>query len=373
MRSSYLLSVTMREEFIGKWLFSAGRAVPGYLRIKEGRVEEICEGRAPVDVKPSVVIPGFINAHTHIGDAFAYPAPKGTVEETVGPRGYKQRMLAEASRSSKLAGMRSSVATMLDTGTAAFVDFREEGQQGVAAILEAVEGMPIESRVLGRPNSDDVSDDEIESLLHIADGLAFSSANDWPMDILEEASSMCRNAGKMFSLHASESVREDIDSVLKLRPDFIVHMTKATNDDIAACVDAHVPIVVCPSSNTFFGLVPDIGRMLRLDAEVALGTDNAMISSPDMLREMRVAYESSSGPSSVSPAEAVSLATLSGRKVLNPKRKITTEMSTSDHLVVLDVQEGEDPLLDVVSPAGSARVSAVVHGGKVRRTDTWKT
>ncbi len=363
----------MPDEYLGKWLFTATGSVPGYLRIRDDTVEEVCEGSAPVNVKPSIVLPGFVNAHTHVGDSFAYPAPRGTVEETVGPGGFKHRMLAEAPSSVKTAGMKASLDLMEDTGTAAFVDFREEGYEGVCAVLDVVRGRPLEATVLGRPKKADSCDEEVASILKVADGLAFSSVSDWPLEVLEAASAKCRDAGKAFSLHASESVREDIDDILGLRPSFVVHMTSATDDDVAACAGAGVPIVVCPSSNRFFGMAPDIPRMLRLGADVALGTDNAMICSPDMLRELRAAYGLCHGVSGITPAEIVCLATLSGRKVLNPKGKITTEMSTSDHLVVLDVQGGEDPLLDVVSFAGSARLSAVAHGGKVRRRCNWTT
>lgn len=363
----------MPDECLGTWLFTGVGVAPGYIRVREGVVDEVCYGSPPVEVKPSVVLPGFVNAHTHIGDSFAYPAPKGTVEEVVGPGGYKHRMLTEANASAKTAGMEASLATMWRTGTFAFIDFREEGREGVRNILSAMEDLPLSAKVLGRPKSADDPDEEIASLLRVADGLAFSSVSDWPYDVLEAASAKCRGTGKMFSLHASESKREDIDTVLSLKPSFVVHMTSAIDDDIAACAEAGVPIVVCPTSNRFFGLVPDIPRMLRIGAEVALGTDNAMICSPDMTREMRAAYGSGAGPSRLSPAQTVRLATLSGRKVLNPKGKITTEMSTSDSLVVLDVQEGEDPLLDLVSLAGSASVSAVIHRGKVWRRGAWTT
>ena len=363
----------MRDEYLGRWLYKGEGVSPGFLRIHEDVVEEVCYGVPPGDTRPSMVMPGFVNSHTHVGDTFAYPAPKGAVEDIVGPGGYKHRMLAEASASQKVAGMQASLEIMFNTGTCAFMDFREEGREGVDCLLSALEGSPLEAKVLGRPRGMDSAAEDIDSILEIADGLAFSSVSDWPMDVLAKASAKCRSAGKTFSLHASESEREDIDTVLGLRPSFLVHMTSASDDDIAACSEAQVPIVVCPTSNSHFGLAPDIPRMLDAGVEVAIGTDNAMICTPDMTREVRAAFASAIGSRRLSPAEAVSLATLSGRKVLNPKGKITTELSTTDSLVVLDVQGGGDPLLDLVSIASPTRVSAVIHGGKVRRRGDWTT
>jgi len=52
-----------------------------------------------------------------------------------------------------------------------------------------------------------------------------------------------------------------------------------------------VPIVVCPRSNVFFGKVPDLPRLLRIGVDVRLGTDNAMVNAPSMVREMEFAYK----------------------------------------------------------------------------------
>jgi len=149
-------------------------------------------------------------------------------------------------------------------------------------------------------------------------------------------------------------------------------MTAATDEDLGRCVEADVPIVICPSSNAFFGISLDIPRLLRLGATVALGTDNAMICRPDMLSETKVAFGLSRRFGGISAAEAICLATLSGRKVLNAKGKITTELSVSDDLVAVEV-EGVDPLLELVSSAETTSVSVVTHQGKVWRQSVWTT
>ena len=356
----------MSEEHIGRWLFEGDHLVQGYLRADDGVLEEICREPPPPDSTRSLIIPAFVNAHTHIGDAFAYPAPRGTVEDVVGPGGYKHRTLSSVSFDEKVAGMRSALELMTRTGTAAFVDFREEGVEGIAAMRDAIAGQSVRGIVLGRPRGRDVTEEELARVLDNCDGLAFSAVSDWSIDILAAAADFCRQADKRFSIHASETRREPIDAVLDLEPDFVVHMTAATDDDIIRCAEAHVPIVVCPRSNSFFGMAPDIPRLLRLGADVALGTDNAMISQPNMIDEMRAAYASANRSGRLSPADAVRLATLSGRKVLNAEGQITTEMSVSDDLIAVDV-EGEDPLLELVSSAATAAVSVAVHQEKMRR------
>jgi cytosine/adenosine deaminase-related metal-dependent hydrolase len=172
---------------------------------------------------------------------------------------------------------------------------------------------------------------------------------------------------KMFSLHVSEAVREDADRVIDLRPDFVVHLTKATADDMSKFASAGIKVVVCPRSNDFFGLAPNIPLMLKQGLTVALGTDNCMISHPDMLAEISAAYRCSKKYGGISPLEAVNLATVGGRKLLKADGNISKDIRITDDLVLVRVG-GDDPLLDLVTEAGAAYIVGTVKGGKLRRT-----
>jgi len=314
-------------------------------------------------------LPGFVNAHTHVGDSFAFPAPKGSVEDVVGPPdGYKHRMLRTVSRDAKLSAMTDAVEIMAATGTSTFIDFREEGLAGIMDLLSAVRTDMPRPIVLGRPARFPVSDQEIDEVLAGCDGLGLSALRDMDVTLAKRMASKARSAGRLFALHASEASREDVDTILDLHPDFVVHMTSATDDDVQTCADEGVPVVVCPRSNDFFGLDTKIPRLIAAGVDVALGTDNGMISRPDMLLEMQAAHRLSGG--ALTPTQIVHLATFGGRKVLNAKGKITTGIGISDDLVVMDVR-GLDPLGEVVTSAGSSSVSAVIHGGRLRRPENW--
>jgi cytosine/adenosine deaminase-related metal-dependent hydrolase len=353
-------------------LYTPEGAVPGYLKIVDGRVIEICEEAAPAEATKAVVLPAFINSHTHIVDSVAFPAPRGTVEQLVSPpNGYKHKILRSATVEDKIKATRMALDEMTKTGTRAFIDFREEGLEGVEILRQSVSEGSAAPMILGRPQRPDTSKAELRELLGRCDGLGMSAARDWPRGVLEESSREAHSAGKTFALHASETAREDIDHILALKPSFLVHMTAASDSDYSACADRNIPVVVCPRSNEFFGLAPDIPRMIRAGVHVALGTDNGMISKPDMIEEIKAAYRICAARGGLTPAQIVYLATYAGRKVLNAKVKITTEIGESAALIVVDVR-GEDPLREVVTSSRSADVSAVVSGGMLRRPGTWK-
>jgi len=363
----------MRDRTVGRWILTSEGAKKGYLRIEGESLIEVCWGDAPSGSAKGLVLPAFVNAHTHIGDTVAYPAPKGSVKEIVGPPdGYKHKMLRSKSVDEKTAAMRSAVEIINSCGTALFGDFREEGIEGLKSFRSAVgKGWP-RAVVLGRPMGTEPSSKEVATLLRACDGLGFSAISDWPAGVLESMSRQAKASGKLFALHASEAAREDIDSILDLKPDFLVHMCKATQDDLFACRAANVPVVVCPSSNRFFGLDPDIPRLITAGVTVALGTDNGMIVRPDILGEIKAAFALSNARARISPLEIVRLATFGGRKVLNVDAKITTEISENTDLVVIRTA-GDDPVGDLVTRAGSEDILAMIRGGKVGRTRAWTT
>src|SRR5207245_9321814 len=94
-------------------------------------------------------------------------------------------------------------------------------------------------------------------------------------------------------------------------------MLQATDADLGRCGDAGVPIVVCPRSNAFFGMTPDIPRMLRHGVELHLGTDNAMINTPSLFREMEFAYRVARLKGRVPAREMLEMA-LRGRPLAEP-------------------------------------------------------
>jgi len=226
------------------------------------------------------IIPAFFNAHTHLGDTVAMDLPaRGDLAELVKPPGgLKHRILAATPHAELVRGMRSSITTMIATGTAGFADFREGGPAGVAALREAAAGLGCYPVILGREGGEEVSDGAgISSVHDVADAEA----------IVRKA----RTAGGLVAFHAGEKNPDDVDEALAFEPDLLVHCTHATDAQLRQIVDLDIPIVVCPRSNWMLGVAaspahPPIARILELGGRLFLGTDNVMFVQPDMLQEM---------------------------------------------------------------------------------------
>src|SRR2546428_404839 len=182
-------------------------------------------------------------------------------------------------------------------------------------------------------------------------------------DAIEKLAADARRAKKIFAIHCSERVREEIDAVLDLKPAFLVHMIHATDADLERCADAHVPIVICPRSNAFFGMTPDIPRMLRCGVELHLGTDNAMINTPSLLREMEFAYRVARMKGGVPARDILDMA-LRGRHLADSHATSGIRVGARADLVILDLPGGRNGFASVVR-ASASDVRLVVSGGRL--------
>jgi cytosine/adenosine deaminase-related metal-dependent hydrolase len=330
--------------------------------ILRGRAFEPVEGRVVVeggDVvaveetstdSDAIVCPAFVNAHTHIGDSIAKEAGAGlSLDELVAPPdGLKHRLLRAASADEKIEAMRRSLRFMERSGTAATVEFREGGVEGVAAIREALDGLDIEATVLGR---------ETTAAMEEADGFGASGARD---DDFAERRAATREAGKPFGIHAGERDSHDLTPALDLDPTFLVHVVHPEPEHLDRIEREGVPVVVCPRSNLVTGVgTPPIADLLDRTT-VALGTDNVMLNSPSMFREMEFAAK----VGGVDAADVLRMATVNGADLVGLNCGLI-EPGRAAKLLVLDgdsdnLAGARDPVRAVVRRAGVDDVERVV-------------
>ncbi|OGS48753.1 MAG: hypothetical protein A3K68_03960 [Euryarchaeota archaeon RBG_16_68_13] len=344
------------------WFLEGRRFREGTVGWEDGVIVETSSGHAPGAVARGLIVPAFWNAHTHLGDAVVTQELRGTIEDLVGPpHGLKHRVLARAKDDSVVAAMRRAMTTMIRTGTRGFADFREGGLHGLKLLYAALAAVPLQGVALGRPRGLESDARETAALLRASDGIAVSAHADWPPGELEKVAADVRRAGKILGLHCSERLRENIDLVLDLKPRFLIHMVQATEADLERCKDASVPIVVCPRSNAFFGMVPDIPRMIRIGVDVWLGTDNAMINNPSMLREMDFAFRVARLRGGV-PARTVVEMALRGRKLLGVRPVPGIRVGAPADLVVLELPGGPHGFASLLR-ASASDIGLVVAGG----------
>lgn len=321
--------------------------VEGRLRVEDGTITAI--ERAPVD-SDAIIVPAFVNAHTHLGDSIAKDAGAGlSLEELVAPPdGLKHRLLRQATPEELVAGMERSLRFMAAGGTGACLDFREGGVAGVEQLHEAAAPLDIDALAFGR---------ESTAVLDLAAGFGASGAND---DDFEHEREATRDAGGRFGIHAGEADPSDIDPALDLEPDFLVHVVHPEDHHLERIEAQEVPIVVCPRSNLTTGVgVPPV-ETLADRTMLALGTDNVMLASPSMFREMEtLARLTGLDDTEILQMATVNGATIAGRRdgVLAPDRPA--------RFVVLDgdshnLTGARDPVRAVVRRAGPGDVREVV-------------
>ena len=321
--------------------------VEGRVVFEDGRITRVEE--EPVE-STDVILPAFVNAHTHIGDSIAKEAGAGlSLDELVAPPdGLKHRLLREATRAETVEAMHRSLQYMEAGGTAGFLEFREGGIEGVYALLEAANGLDIEPVVFGRGS--------VEAM-EAGDGYGASGARD--AEFARERNATAR-AGKLFGIHAGERDGADINPALDLDPDYLVHMVYPDELHLERVEDSEIPIVVCPRSNLVTGVgIPPVEELVERTT-VALGTDNVMLNSPSMFREMEFASKLTDLPA----REVLRMATVNGADIAGLNYG-EIETGREAKLLVLDGDSDNlagaiDTVRAVVRRAGVADVSEVI-------------
>ena len=226
-----------------------------------------------------------------------------------------------------------------------------------------------------------LSQEELEKagqVLEIADGLGISGANENTDAALAQYRRAAGN--RLVAIHAAESKetvafslehtgRREVERIMQhLQPDILVHMTHANEGELAL-VAGRAGIVVCPRANGVIGAgLPDVAAMLRRDCLVAIGTDNVMLNSPDMFRELDYLWKASHAQGRyVEPRELVKMATVNAARMLRLPAGCIEPGKTADLLFIdkrhVDLQPVHDPYAAIVHRAGQNSIGAVMAAG----------
>jgi cytosine/adenosine deaminase-related metal-dependent hydrolase len=244
------------------------------------------------DDQPSLMIPGFINSHVHIGDSFAkeFGFNKELSDTVAPPFGLKHKLLRQTPEDIKIKGIQNAILEMLSNGITFFIDFREGGVEGVNLLKKALTDNSINNLILGRF----MDESEIDSVFDLADGVGLSSYKQINSTNKKLVVSAKQKYKKIIACHCAEIVRSNYlinemfnDNFI----DVIIHGTKFLRRDLEQIIKNYKSLVLCPRCNGYFGVgFPPISEILKLKIPISLGTDNLMVNNTDLFEEIRYFY-----------------------------------------------------------------------------------
>lgn len=302
------------------------------------------------DCSGCAVIPGLINAHTHVPMSLLRGMVADQQQLDVWLFGYMFPVESQfVNPEFSYVGTLLSCAEMLRGGTTTFVDmyyFEEEvARAAEAAGIRAICGQT----VMRLPTPDAASYDEglerarrfIEQWHHhdrIVPTIAPHAPYTCTDAIYQEAAAICRRYGVPLITHLSETAREVQESRDQLAVTPIgyaervgafgvnciaAHCVHATEDDLLLLRQRNVGAVPCPESNLKLasGIAP-YRRLVEVGVNTGIGTDGAASNDDqDMFTEIRFAAmlpKGVSGDPAVMPApEALALATSRGAQAIH--------------------------------------------------------
>ncbi len=346
------------------------------------------------DCEGLLLIPGLINSHTHIGDSIAKDVTLNkSVDERIHPVfGVKSKVLKKTKPSQLASFMQNTCKSMIQKGITTFVDFREGGIEGVEILKKVLTKVPIRSIILGRieyyQNSNQIKKNvnipseeraKLSEILKKCDGIGVSGANENSNSVLRFYS----RTQKLRAIHAAETEgsanvskrmtrKSEVIRALQMKPHFLVHMTQASKSELFLASKKTRGIVICPRANASLAEgIPNLQMMLQTRCNIAIGTDNVMINSPDMFREMDYLWKVSMATSKkrIDPKQILKMATVNAGKLLQKEIGTIERGKLADCVLInkhsIDLEPMLSPHASIVHRASENAIRAVIIGGKI--------
>ncbi|PSP55597.1 S-adenosylhomocysteine deaminase [Halobacteriales archaeon QS_1_67_19] len=356
---------------------------------------DVPEGDSTLDAEDSLVMPGLVNAHSHVAMTLlrGYADDKeldAWLREDIWP------VEAELTAEDVRAGAELGLLEMIESGTTAFADMYFE----VPEIVAAVEDAGLRARVghgvvtVGKDEAD--AREDLETSLEIArefDGAADGRVRTAFMphslttvgeEYLREYVAAAREDEIPLHYHANETT-DEVDPIVEAegeRPleyardldmtgesDFVAHGVHVGETEIDLLAEAGTAVVHCPASNMKLasGMAP-VQRLLDRGVTVGLGTDGAASNNDlDLFDEMRdaamVGKLAADDASAVPAGRVVEMATAGGADALGFASG-RVEAGANADLAVVDLEAAHlTPCHDLVS-----HLAYAARGADVRHT-----
>jgi 5-methylthioadenosine/S-adenosylhomocysteine deaminase len=364
----------------------------GVVRYEDGRIVEVGPGRGERHFEDAAIVPGFVNAHTHLEYAnyagFGDGSPFGPWIRTHIAR--KSQLDAEAmlavARLGALESLRSGVTTVADysfSGAAV----RAAAEAGLRAIVY-LEVFAVDPAEAERQWTEKRARVEEAPLVRI--GISPHAPYTCSLDTYR----YCLSLGVPVGTHLAESANEtewllhgrgpleEIAALLVPPPGvrpvaaleavlgselLCAHCVEVDEPEIALLAARGVPVAHCPRSNALLGCgIAPLAALRAAGVTVGLGTDSpASTPSLDLFEELRTAVYAARArerrADALGAADALALATIDAARALRLDAEVGT-LTTGKRADLAVVALAGSPYHPVEDP-----VAAVVFGGSPDR------
>jgi len=385
----------------------------GRVRFEGGEIVEVGPGRAATHYEDAVILPGFVNAHSHLEYSlyagFGDGQPFGPWIATHAAR----KSLLDYDETLALA--RVGVADSLRSGITTSADYSFSGASAPAATelglratvyLEVFAQEPAAAAEQYEQKRDRVAESELVRIgvsphapytcslavyewclalgvpvgTHLAES---ASENDW----LERGEGPWEGIGPLLVPPTGLRAVATLEPVLG--PDLLcAHCVEVTPAEIELLAERGVPVAHCPRSNALLGCgIAPLAGLRAAGVAVGLGTDSpASTPSFDIFEEMRTAIYAARArerrPEALLASDVLRLATVEAARALRIDGQVgTLTPGKRADLTVVSLAGSpyhpvEDPAAAVVFGGSPERVLATIVDGQTRYRgedeDTWR-
>jgi len=363
----------------------------GRVRWEGGRIVEVGPGRAERHYDDAVILPGFVNAHSHLEYAayagFGDGQPFGAWLKTHVER--KSRLDAEE----MIAIARCGVAESFRSGITTTADYSFSGAAAIAAVELGLRTIVYLEVFADDPEDARRSYERKRALVEETALVTIGISPHAPYTCSLATYEWCLSLGIPVGTHLAESASENewlehgtgalqgipilvpptgkravatLEPVLG--PDLLcAHCVEVSPEEIGLLAARNVPVAHCPRSNALLGCgVAPVAAMRAAGIVVGLGTDSpASTPSFDVFEELRAAVSASRAlerrPGALPASDALRLATSEAAHALRIDDRVGT-LTTGKRADLTVVSLAGSPYHPVEDPT-----AAVVFGGSPDR------
>ncbi len=381
----------------------------GFIAIRDGKIEKVgesienLEAKEVVDANGNIVLPGFINTHTHAAmtllRGYGSDNPlKVWLEQYIWPVEGKFVSYEFVKDGTDIACYE-----MLRNGITCFVDMYFYENAVADAIKEAGMRGVLTTGILDFPTPGAKTPEEgIQKTVdfinqHKNDNFIYPAIGPHAPytcnpKTLEKAMEVATNYNVLYHIHVSETLHEvediknrygntpvkHLDNIGVLNERVLAaHMVHPTEEEIEILAEKKVKIAHCPESNLKLasGVAP-VPKMLENSITVSFGTDGTASNDDlDIIGELSTAAKLHKGvnydPTVLNAKQVIAMATRDAAKSILLDDKIgTIETGKLADLVIIDINQPHlqplfDPYIQIVYSGKGSDVDTVIINGRV--------